>query len=151
VDRPVLTVHSVEVDAVTFIVCQQPPHASSLLDDRVYAVQKHSIYRRTGAFLWASFSALALLLRPACHGLASSRSGIARGSIGVMPVTPDIRRGRYAVWSCHARGVRNQVPKGSFHQFHAGSCQLTIRESCDDLEVTLVEFKGERRSRSPAD
>ena len=61
-----------------------------------------------------------------------------------MPITPDIRRGRHAVWACHAHLVFvTKYRRGVFTSSMLATCEQIMRETCNDFGVTLVEFNGE--------
>ena len=86
-----------------------------------------------------SFFHLARLL-----GSRFTVSSLPYGSIGVMPVSPDIRRGRHATWACHAHLVFvTKYRRGVFTDAMLTTCEQTMRETCGDFGVTLVEFNGE--------
>jgi putative transposase len=61
-----------------------------------------------------------------------------------MPIEPDIRRGRHAVWACYVHLVFvTKYRRGVFNGPMLDTCEHIMTETCDDFGVTLVEFNGE--------
>ncbi|WP_136088837.1 IS200/IS605 family transposase [Auritidibacter ignavus] len=57
---------------------------------------------------------------------------------------PDIRRGRHAVWDCHAHLVFvTKYRRGVFTNQMLEACEVTMHKVCEDFGVALVEFNGE--------
>lgn len=55
-----------------------------------------------------------------------------------------IRRGRHAIWQCHAHLVFvTKYRRGALTSAVLSDCERVMRKVCDDFGVTLVEFNGE--------
>ncbi len=61
-----------------------------------------------------------------------------------MDEEPDIRRGRHAVWQCHAHLVFvTKYRHGVFDEAMLETCRVTMEKVCADFGCGLVEFNGE--------
>jgi len=66
------------------------------------------------------------------------------GYIGVMNLPGEIRKGRHAVWQCHAHLVFvTKYRRGVFDDAMLVTCQQVMTDVCTDFGVDLIEFNGE--------
>jgi len=66
------------------------------------------------------------------------------GYIGVMNLPGEIRKGRHAVWQCHAHLVFvTKYRRGVFDDAMLVTCQQVMTDVCEDFGVDLIEFNGE--------
>lgn len=64
--------------------------------------------------------------------------------LGVMGNSDNIRRGRHAVWDCHAHLVFvTKYRRNVFTSEMLSSCEEAMQKVCDDFSVELVKFNGE--------
>ncbi|MPV51048.1 IS200/IS605 family transposase [Pseudactinotalea sp. HY160] len=62
-----------------------------------------------------------------------------------MAENPDIRRGRHAVWDCHAHLVFvTKYRRGALTPGILDDCEHTMRKVCTDFGCELREFNGEQ-------
>lgn len=55
-----------------------------------------------------------------------------------------IRRGRHAIWECHAHLVFvTKYRRGALTNAILTDCEAIMRKVCEDFDVTLAEFNGE--------
>lgn len=61
-----------------------------------------------------------------------------------MSTEPDIRRGRHAIWDCHAHLVFvTKYRRGAFTDAILTDCERIMGDVCADFGVELREFNGE--------